>query len=462
MLISFSVENFRSFGEEATLNLVASGRLENHQNHRVSIPNSSKHVLRAAVLYGANAAGKSNLVKAVETAQDYLRGEVKLASPFRFDPSRSNQPSSFEFRFLLQDRVFIYGFDITSMRIDAEWLGVLKGEEEVAIFDRHADGATQINPDAKRLFQDDVTMFTTLDALKSLPMTGHQLFLNRASSVPVDSQGKVLSGIIRWLTEDLTVIKPDHQSCDILDRLQSDTKFRTFVKTFFQGVGTGVADLQVVDGERPASDWERKYLVEMAAHNPRVITEFMGGCSGHSDARFDPNDSSRILTRTLVSSHVSNKRQSRLPFHEESEGTQNLLHLMPVICPDPERSKVVIIDELDRSLHPLLCWEFIRFFSESCPGARRQMIVTTHEAHLLDQELLRRDEYWFVEKDSAQQSQLVSLAEFNIRKDLQIQKGYLQGRFGAIPVIGGMDSLERLLNCDNPSERGDATTEATP
>ena len=118
---------------------------------------------------------------------------------------------------------------------------------------------------------------------------------------------------------------------------------------------------------------------------------------------------------------------------------------MPVLSPS-QQNKVVVIDELDRSLHPLICWEFIRFFSETRPGDRKQLIVTTHEAHLLNQELLRRDEYWFVEKDAAQQSRLVSLSDFNIRNDLQVQKGYLQGRFGRDPVIGAMDDLERLLN----------------
>ena len=107
---------------------------------------------------------------------------------------------------------------------------------------------------------------------------------------------------------------------------------------------------------------------------------------------------------------------------------------------------MVVLDELDRSLHPLICWEFIRFFSESCPGTHKQLIVTTHEAHLLNQDLLRRDEYWFVEKDVQQQSQLVPLSGFSIRNDLQVAKGYLNGRFGAIPMIGPMDSLEKLLS----------------
>jgi hypothetical protein len=129
---------------------------------------------------------------------------------------------------------------------------------------------------------------------------------------------------------------------------------------------------------------------------------------------------------------------------------------MPVLSPTAHSSRVVVIDELDRSLHPLLCSEFIKFYSESCPGSRRQLIVTTHEVQLLDQELLRRDEYWFVEKDKKQQTQLYSLSEFNIRNDLKVRKGYLAGRFGAIPVIGGMQQLEGLLQCKEAEEAPNA------
>ena len=119
---------------------------------------------------------------------------------------------------------------------------------------------------------------------------------------------------------------------------------------------------------------------------------------------------------------------------------------MPLLAAGNLSTKVFVIDELDRSLHPLICWEFIRLFSETATGARKQLIVTTHEAHLLNQELLRRDEYWFVEKGPDQQSRLVPLSEYKIRNDLQIEKSYLQGRFGAIPVIGSMAEIENLLD----------------
>jgi hypothetical protein len=175
--------------------------------------------------------------------------------------------------------------------------------------------------------------------------------------------------------------------------------------------------------------------------------------------RFKPGDPSRVIIRRLLAEHLTPDSKYLLPFCEESQGTQQLLHFMPILFTSKGENKIVVIDELDRSLHPLICWEFIRFFSDHCPGARTQLIVTTHEAHLLDQDLLRRDEYWFVEKDKKQQSQLVPLSDFNIRKDLQVHKGYLQGRFGAIPVFGMMEGLRKHLECET-DEGADATQEA--
>lgn len=450
MLVSFSVSNFRSFGEEVTLNMVASKRLAaDHPNHVIQLPDG-RHLLRVAVLYGANAAGKSNLIKAMRFAQSVIDdSSFRSATPFKFDRRISEQPSSFEFRFLIDENIFVYGFDVKRKHIVSEWLSVLKGNDDHLIFERNFHGKTSIEKKTvNRFFSSyDERMDSTLDILCRIELNPDQLFLNRASSIPESAQGKTLSSIIQWLKTDLVTSGPEFEnSCQTLDRLDSDETFRKFCTKFLSNVGTGVIDLEVVKGSRTATDFEREYAAR--------YSEYLHGwnCSGYSDARLDPDNPDSVVTRTLLSTHLRDGDETTLAFSEESDGTQHLLELMEFIFPSKSHTRTVVIDELDRSLHPLICWEFIHFFSESCPGARRQLIVTTHEAHLLDQDLLRRDEYWFVEKDPKHQSHLVSLSDFKIRNDLKVQKGYLHGRFGAIPIIGGMDSLERLLNCENPEE----------
>jgi len=128
-----------------------------------------------------------------------------------------------------------------------------------------------------------------------------------------------------------------------------------------------------------------------------------------------------------------------LPFHlhvsQESDGTRRLLDMLPILKRGLDQPSVVVMDEFDRSLHPLLAWDFMQSFLEGQPGAQSQLIVTTHDTHLMHHDLLRRDEIWFVEKDEKQQSRLYSLADFNVRNDLRLEKGYLLGRFGGIPQI---------------------------
>ncbi len=147
MLISFSVSNFRSFGEEQTLNMVASNKLSDHPNHCVAIPGSDNSAVRTAVIYGANAAGKSNLVKAMAYAQELITGtyrSIPSVSPFTFDRKFADQPSTFDFQFLVGDRVFRYGFDIHRGRVAGEWLAVNEGTSEKLIYERKVDGSLEI------------------------------------------------------------------------------------------------------------------------------------------------------------------------------------------------------------------------------------------------------------------------------------------------------------------------------
>ena len=460
MLVSFSVSNYRSFGEEVTLNMVASNKLADHKHHLIPVGDTGKHLVRSSLIYGANASGKTNLVKAMRFAQRLVTRPVQGRLPsiefFRFQPQPADRPASFEFRFLIDEQVFTYGFDVTSDRIVAEWLTLRKGDDELSVFERDAKGDTVSGKAVPQLSKRDGRLIGTLKALKQLPLRPHQLFLNRVSSVPDEAQGTTLSAVVRWLTEDFKVLEAEHRSCDLLDRLHSDETFRRFCVEFLRSVDTGVGGFRFEETERECMEWERQYISDCECDEAGYE---LFECSGDTDIRLKPEDPSRVVVRRLLAEHPTPAKRYLLPFGEESQGTHQLLHFMPILFTSKGENKIVVIDELDRSLHPLICWEFMRFFSDHCPGARTQLIVTTHEAHLLDQELLRRDEYWFVEKDERQQSRLVPLSDFNIRKDLQVRKGYLEGRFGAIPILGTMEELRNHLRCET-GEGADATQEA--
>ena len=171
----------------------------------------------------------------------------------------------------------------------------------------------------------------------------------------------------------------------------------------------------------------------------------------------DPTDPTKVQRRNLAARHRVRDAAYSIPFQDESDGTQRCLNLLPALYHLTMSCKVFIIDEMDRSLHPLLSQKLLKLFVESCPGQCQQMIVTTHETHLLDLKLLRRDEIWFVEKDDKQQTQMYSLADMKIRNDVRIEKGYLQGRFGAIPFIGDTQRLMEMIRCPS-NGKGHAKT----
>lgn len=453
MLVSFSVGNFRSFGEEQTLNMVASNKLSDHPDHLVSIGDTGKSLVRSALLYGANAAGKSNLVKAMAFAQRMLtwRPQSSLSvDHFRLNPESATKPSTFEFRFLINEHVFVYGFDVTNSGIKSEWLSVLMGNNEIDIFTRDSDGHTQPLQGVRELLHDR-GLTKILRQLARIPLRKNQLLLNRIGTLPRSAQGRILGGIFQWLTDDLVVVEAGHSSHAVLQRLSSDTEFRKFSGKFLSQLDTGIGDLNIQERERECSDWELEYLPRFSGDEESM--DMLFGGIALRDCRLKPDDPSRVIVRSLWAQHSVSSRVYSLPFGEESDGTQQLLHYLPLLFTPKNRNRIVVIDELDRSLHPLLCWEVVNFFSESCPGNRRQLIVTTHESHLLNQELLRRDEYWFVEKDKKQQSKLVPLSDFKVRNDLQIQNGYLNGRFGAIPFVGSTEAMKRLLECETSEER---------
>jgi uncharacterized protein len=446
MIVSFSVTNFRSFATEETFTLVASKRLgDEHSDHAVPIPDSDERVLRIGVFYGANGAGKSNVMKALQFLKELAtspRSSQKGTGrqPFRFS-DLGNQPTKFDLQFVSNGKLYRFGVSVDDEHVIEEWLVCIIRNKEKTIYERQtsSEGKVQVEaPELKNVGQ-------KLAALVTVGGRANQTFLATvlANLEPQDAGADLLS-VIAWMSNRLTLLGPDSQDTGVGDALSRNGSFQEFAGNFLKSAGTGIDSLQV----------ERRELLgdELLALLPKPMqTAIKGHAStgspfalrlGSSEIIFDNVDDERFYQVTVQAVHDHRgKAPSLLDFSEESDGTKRLLDLLPALYELHTKNAVYFIDEIDRSIHPALVYKFLEFFLKRCKPSACQIIVTTHETNLLNLDLLRRDEIWFAEKDVDGATRLYSLTDFAVRKDLQIRKGYLEGRFGAVPFLADLDRL---------------------
>lgn len=448
MLVSFSVANFRSFSEEQTFSLVASGRLSGtHDNHTVPIPDSDKRVLRIGVIYGANGAGKSSLFKALEYFEKLAIFGTKVngtgRAPFKFS-SIKDGPSSFDLQFISNDSLYRYGIVLDDRFIKEEWLVKVVGQREEPIYDRITNDAGEVVIHASGLPSgskaallaevggpDNQTFLATLNAtVKETDLTG------------------ALQDVLVWFKERLNLTPPDGTIEPVGHMLADNLEFRDFASGFLRDSSTGVHELEVDKEEVSEEQLER--LLPKSLYS-QIKQDLDSRQSKVAIVQY-PNGQELIVERTdanifyRLSVHATHKPEgsnevSKLSFNEESDGTRRLLQLLPALHLSKSRSPIYFIDEIDRSMHPMLIWKFLQSFLTNCSDHLSQIIVTTHESNLLDLDLLRRDEIWFAEKGLDLGTRIYSLSDFRVRKDLEIRKHYLQGRFGAVPFLGRIDSI---------------------
>lgn len=450
MIVSLSVSNFRSFFSEETFSLVASNRLSGtHDEHTIPIPHTDNNVLRIGVLYGANGAGKSNLFKTIRFIRSIALGRTGKRrgtgrEQFRL-AGNVEDPSSFDLQFIADNKLYRFGFKADDLRITEEWLAEVTGGREKTIYERitNSDGQVKVDAPGLKGEGEKLTAIVTVGGPQNqsfLATVG--LTLNKAD------YGDHLKSVLNWFKDGLALIGPNSPHRQLGSYLADNPDCLEFAGAFLKSVSTGVDHLQVSKKEITeeelrsllpeglvsqvlkdvVEDEEGKALVRLSEGNELLIE------------RSDENHFYRITVR--AAHHTQTGALVPFELNEESDGTKRLLNLMPALHGLHSDTKVYFIDEIDRSLHPNLVWEFVNFYLKSCGGSRAQVIITTHESSLLDLELLRRDEIWFAEKDTSSATRLYSLTDFKVRKDLEIRKHYLSGRFGAVPFLG---DVERLL-----------------
>jgi AAA15 family ATPase/GTPase len=447
MLMQFVVENFRSFRDKAVLSLIAAEGVL-HAEHQVAqedeasprqlrFPQVAGHppILRCAAVYGANASGKSNLVKALSFARRLVvlgtRSDDRIeVSPFKLDQPSRSAPSRFEFEIAVGGLRYSYGFVATARVIEAEWLFENDGTGERLLFER-----TQHHPSATPAITLGDTLAKNLERRQFFRFVAqgtrkNQLFLTEAR----EHNAAEIEPIARWFKRGLHVSSLTPTPSKLLRRLERNASLARFVADFLKASGTGVSNITVdrfpLDGKRGVG-----------------LAEFMvaGGTIEHD------RDASGTPELVRLQMHHASATGTLIPLglDEESAGTLQLMALAAFLY-DLQRSaggaRTIVIDELERSLHPLLTRAVIKTFLESrTRGRRGQLLFTTHDTNLLDLSLLPRDSIWFTEKDGDGATSLYSLAEFKgeqlAKLGEHLEEGYLQGRFGAIPFLGDPSKL---------------------
>jgi AAA15 family ATPase/GTPase len=422
MFIQFSVGNFRSFKERATLSMVAANTNARDPiiNKNNTIPvNDKLSLLTSAAIYGANASGKSNLIMAfafmrqfvLASAKETQAGEPINVESFRLNTETENEPSFFEVVFLVDGLQYRYGFEVNHNQVISEWLFSVPSTKEAKLFIREEN---DIKPSLK--------FFKEGKGLEQKTRS-NALFL----SVVAQFNGLISRSILQWFSRVGIVSGLDdmfYRAFTIKQVIEG--KYKSEIIQLVKNL-----DMDINDIEGIKVDKDKVQLPSGMSEEIRLLL-------------LKSIQSSELLT--VQTKHPKLNAQGQIVGSvtfdmdlNESHGTQKAFYLAGPIFDVLTEGKVLLIDEMEARLHPLLTREIVRLFNSIETNPKRaQLIFTTHDTNLLSNKLFRRDQIWFIEKDNQECSHLYSLAELKVRNDASFENDYIQGLYGAIPFIGNV------------------------
>ena len=411
MLINFRVGNYRSFKDPALLSLRRINKLREPLLDGATLIKTGKEgleLLRAAIIYGENGSGKSNLLKAFgfmkhfvrNSHRDSLSGDSIPVIPFEFDADTVKSPSSFQVNLLLEGSIYRYGFSATRDSVTEE---ILLKDKKILFHRKNG----KLDYHDKIVFAEGRNRFGFTRS--------NSLYL----SVCARDNGRISSAIANFFSDDNTIAFTG--VCDLCYR-QGDFRFlgdpnkKDKTLQFMTELGLSISDISYVP--LSSSIGERGYELRKRTVRMRTIAT--------------------IQTHYKIGDNIY-----QLDLKEESDGTQKLLTLAGSVIEALEEGKVLLVDEFDARIHPTLVTYLTQLFCSHHNRKNAQLIVAVHDAHLLKQDFIRRDQFWFAERSpDVLGSELKSLAEFKVRSDASYEKDYLGGRYGAIPAVPAISRRE--------------------
>lgn len=422
MLISFTCGNFLSFKEEKTLSLLAATPVKEFQDENVFVADRYK-LLKSAIVYGANASGKSNFLKAMQrmkqlainSSKNIQKDEPLKIPVFQLCESTMKSPSKFEVTFLVGNIKYRYGFEADNKEVKSEWLFFSVKVKEDPLFLREGE---------------DIQVFNKFKGGKGLEERTREnaLFLSVCAQFNVEIAGKVLE----WFLDFNIISGLEDRAFQRFseDMFLNDSDAKKMITDFVRKADLGIQDinikrLKVTDEILPSSipsEIKQSLLEKELSHISTLhnMYDAKGNISGRTQFDFES---------------------------QESEGSKKYFRLSGPIIDTLKKGKILVIDELDARLHPILTAEIVRLFNskETNPN-NAQLIVATHDTNLLSAKIFRRDQIWFAEKDHSEASDLYSLVEYKlprgkVRNDASFEKDYIRGRYGAIPFPGDFKTI---------------------
>lgn len=437
MLIEFSVSNFRSIRGRQTLSLVSSNREADLPRNLIDprAPGLSKvKLVKSAVVYGANASGKSNLYRAAAFMRHLIRhSAIGLkpnaptgTTPFRLDPACTEKPSEFEAIFLHEGVRYQYGFAVSDKRVLEEWLTAYPSGSPQKWFQRSHDRAKASDTYVYG------PSFTGEKKRLEERTRGNALFL----SMGAQFDHPLLSPVYEWFGEHLRFL--DFSSLNLLQALDAtlslideDNTMMDMVRSLVQRADLGISGIALSRQHFDADNLELPDdMPEEIANALRVFGETLAKHSqGESMEKLD------VLWRHQT---VDGGPPVAFESDEESAGTLKFLSLLGPWLDSLAKGHTVFVDEVGAFMHPLLMRSLVALVNGEDTNAKgAQLVFTTHDVTLLDTSLFRRDQIWFTEKTSDGATSLYPLTDYKPRKEEALQKGYLAGRYGAIPFLKG-------------------------
>jgi hypothetical protein len=449
------LNNIYSFGKEMEFNMIPAPRFSRLKGHKYH--NQGIELLKLASFYGANGAGKSNLIRALSFFQEIIVS-TDLPSPIvlrRMKHFHSvGAPTVLAAEFISANVPYIYALEIGDQTVLKEELYIsgLGTKEDRLVYERRTIEGGKI----VLKFFDDFTMTEEGRVLKGI--LENNLIKQNKTSLKILSElnNPMLLDTKRafeWFSSKLVIITPKMRSGGLAHRLDIDEEFHRYAEDIMCTFSVGIKKLQTV--KKPIEDFfgddnkaDMEELLNRVAENPDAM---LGLFASNGEEIVVVEENGVVVAKQLKIEHTK-KDGSPVMFDlsEESDGSIRLMAYLPAFKDLLTKDITYFIDEIDRSIHPLLIKEIIRKFSED-ENTKGQLVFTTHESNLLDQEIFRQDEIWFVEKDASGSTDIYSLCDFKEHNTKDIRKGYFSGRYGSIPFLSNLKDLNwDKYDCDLP------------